>query len=1122
MKCATRQVCYLVFGVTVLSLLNISPVAAGEPTLARLAFWVPPDRMEAFGQAYVERLVPLLRQRGLVESDEGGRATADGVFSRLFALHSPLEIELWREALRSESALRSALRDLEDVLAPDSLRYRLDLYRGRAIPGKIARAGPGTRNGLWHTLRVPDRFPAGQVFASLQDGEGKIWFASTGNGLLRFDGDQFAQFKAADGLAGDSAFDLLQDRDGHMWIGTSGGVSRFDGTHFATYSTSDGLIDDDVHAVFQDGEGHLWFGSYTSGVSRFDGKTFVSYSVEHGLPAGGARAILQDREGILWFAGSGTASRFNGRAFESFELTDRLLAWEHSDIYQDRQGTLWFGTGNEGVHRYQDGAWSNFTTADGLADNEVTSIIEDEYGHMWFGTWSGGINRYDGARWTSFTSADGLVDDTPINVLEDRDGHFWWGHAGGISRYDGFTMAHFGPWNGFPSNFFFDVLEDHGGNIWYASYSGVGRVEDGGSVLLLGGSRGQRADSIFEDRSGNLWFGFGDGVKRYAGGRFVSYPDSLLSGFVFHILEDRAGHMWFTAPWKNSGVQRYDGETAITFDTKDGLANNRVHSMAEGRDGRIWFATETGLSRYDGDVFTTSAAANGLAVTDPRSVFSDREGRLWIGSATGTVTRYDRERFETFSDEIGLPPGTIYEIMQDHRGHLWFSNYGAGISHYDGLVFQNISVHDGLVANTVHAAIEDDQGHIWIASDGALTRYRPSSTPPGIRIVELITDRPHGAVSVLELPASQNFLRIEFRGHSLHTPAGRLAYVYRLGDMDADWQVTRETYLSYDDLPLGEYLFEVKAVDRDLNYSEAVQVRIEVQPDYGQAILWSSLGLALLGLIFASGVAIRRRRALLHEQQTRLQVQEQLNRELEEELQTAHELQMGLMPSGSPQIPSFDLAGRCLPANHVGGDFFQYFEKDGRLALCMADVTGHAMDAAVPVMMFSGVLETEMRLANPLNELFEHLNQTLHSKLDSRTYVCFTMGEFDLSLRTLHLSNSGCPYPYHFRKATATVTELQIDAYPLGVRADTVYSTIEVQLEPGDRIIFCSDGIAEAANGQEEIFGFERTAETIRQGCAEGLPAEALIDHLIGAVQDFAGNAPQGDDMTVVVLRVEA
>ena len=83
------------------------------------------------------------------------------------------------------------------------------------------------------------------------------------------------------------------------------------------------------------------------------------------------------------------------------------------------------------------------------------------------------------------------------------------------------------------------------------------------------------------------------------------------------------------------------------------------------------------------------------------------------------------------------------------------------------------------------------------------------------------------------------------------------------------------------------------------------------------------------------------------------------------------------------------------------------------------------------------------------------------------------------------------------------------------------YTTLETTLEPGDYVVFCSDGIIEATNGQEEIFGFEATAETIRAGCVEALIAEALIDRLIGAVKDFAGDEPQGDDMTCVVLHVE-
>jgi serine phosphatase RsbU (regulator of sigma subunit) len=252
------------------------------------------------------------------------------------------------------------------------------------------------------------------------------------------------------------------------------------------------------------------------------------------------------------------------------------------------------------------------------------------------------------------------------------------------------------------------------------------------------------------------------------------------------------------------------------------------------------------------------------------------------------------------------------------------------------------------------------------------------------------------------------------------------------------------------------------------------------------------------------------------------QAQKSLIDELEEELQTAHTLQMGLMPTESPQIDGINIAGRCLPASQVGGDFFQYFQQDGKLSVCMADVTGHAMEAAVPVMMFSGVLHSQMEDGHSIERLFSRLNKTMNATLDKRTYVCFEMIELDLAERKLQLANSGCPYPYHYHASTGDVTELQVDAYPLGVRAETAYTAIETSLEMGDYIVFCSDGIIETTNAQEDMFGFEQTAEAIQKACAEGLSAEALIDRLIGLVQEFAGDEPQGDDMTCVVLRVEA
>jgi hypothetical protein len=256
-------------------------------------------------------------------------------------------------------------------------------------------------------------------------------------------------------------------------------------------------------------------------------------------------------------------------------------------------------------------------------------------------------------------------------------------------------------------------------------------------------------------------------------------------------------------------------------------------------------------------------------------------------------------------------------------------------------------------------------------------------------MTNVTADHPYGPVSQLSLSSAQDYLLFEFQGASLQTPPQGMVYLYRLDGYEPEWHQIRESRVEYRDLPIGEYTFQVKAVDRDLNYSEEpAQVQVSVVPPYAQLATGSGLVLALAGLTIASAYAIRRRRE-------RDQARETLVQELEDELQTAHDLQMGLMPKSPPHIPGLDIAGQCVPANHVGGDFFQYFQQDGILSLCLADVTGHAMEAAVPGLMFSGVLKSQVELGEPLDLLFQHLNRTLHTTLDARTFVCFTMAELE-------------------------------------------------------------------------------------------------------------------------------
>ena len=677
------------------------------------------------------------------------------------------------------------------------------------------------------------------------------------------------------------------------------------------------------------------------------------------------------------------------------------------------------------------------------------------------------------------------------------------------------------------------IAEDRLGTLWVGTYKGVIRYDGSqfSDFLSQEGLLDVPINSILEDRDGNLWFGtLGEGVSRYDGERLVTFPirDNLGQNAVNSILQDRAGRLWFGT--LGGGASCYDGQTFTNFTADDGLVDEMVWDMVQGQNGNIWFGTGGGVSCYDGQTFTNFTTDDGLIHNFVRSVIEDQDGNLWFGTRGG-VSRYDGRTFVNFTMEDELAANYVVDILEDAKGQLWFGFNEARVNVYDGLVFQTLSKQHGIMADRILSLFQDSRSDIWIGTNNGLIRYRPYLATPSIFLTHVIADRRYGPVHQIAFPSSQKYLSFEFQGNSTKTSSDQIIYVYRLTGANTEWQKTHAHRVEYTDLPIGEYTFEVKAVDRDLSYSEEpATVKVIVHPPYSQIALWSGLGISLIGLIFASGYGIKRQRERnrareesARAQQERLELQEKLNQELEEELQTAHDMQMGLMPTQSPTIEGLDISGRCLPANHVGGDFFQYFPiSDNRLAISLADVTGHAMEAAVPVMMFSGILDTQMETGDSLEELFSKLNRSLHRNLGKRTFVCFAMGELDTASKIFRLSNGGCPYPYHYKGANGEVNELQVDAYPLGVRTETDYPVIEVQLETGDRIVFCSDGIIEAENSEEEMFGFERTTETIRSGCNSDLSAPQLLDYLISEVKAFTGDAPQGDDQTVVVLQVEA
>ena len=258
------------------------------------------------------------------------------------------------------------------------------------------------------------------------------------------------------------------------------------------------------------------------------------------------------------------------------------------------------------------------------------------------------------------------------------------------------------------------------------------------------------------------------------------------------------------------------------------------------------------------------------------------------------------------------------------------------VSRYDGKAFQTLTRDDGLTGGSVRDIFEDKDGNPWFGILSGLVRY----CQPVVEIDRVIADRRYDIgrkhASPLTLPTTVGLVVIEFHGRSFKTRSEAMVYRYRLNGYDTDWKNTKNQRVEYQDLPRGNYTFEVLAVGRNLVYSEMpARVTLNVVPPF---YLWASFlgptvgsGAILLLISAISTVAFVKRR---------IQV-----RAYDRAAVAKLRMQMSLMPEVAPQIDGIEIAGRCVPANTVNGDFFDYLESahSNEIGLVVADVMGKAM-----------------------------------------------------------------------------------------------------------------------------------------------------------------------------------
>ncbi len=236
----------------------------------------------------------------------------------------------------------------------------------------------------------------------------------------------------------------------------------------------------------------------------------------------------------------------------------------------------------------------------------------------------------------------------------------------------------------------------------------------------------------------------------------------------------------------------------------------------------------------------------------------------------------------------------------------------------------------------------------------------------------------------------------------------------------------------------------------------------------------------------------------------------------EQELALAQETQESLLPRFLPQFENYRIHAYNCPTRYVGGDFYDFLQlSSGEWMGVLADVSGKGMSAALLSSMVLGALSMEFRAGAPPQEALSKVNQLLCEKSLPSQFV--TLFLFLLSPSgTGQFVSAGHNPAYLFRSATGKIERLISDAHFLGMFDSATYPSRTFRLDKGDILVVYSDGLTDAQNPREELFGAERLLEIIRREAPSG--SQALEQKFLKAIEEFTQGMPQTDDITFVVV----
>ena len=997
--------------------------------------------------------------------------------------------------------------------------------------------------------------PTAEANAIVQTSEGFIWIGSYG-GLIRYDGNTFVRMDSTTGVA--SVVSLYVDSNDRLWIGTNDtGLALMENGKFRIWGEEDGLGSSYVCTITEDSNGIIYAGT-TRGITTLDPETFTITHLNHPkIATTYIENIIKGNNGLLYCL-TNDDDFFTLKDGNLIDYVDHEQSGFSgiTSILPDPYyvGLVYIATADGGFYY---GDPNDFSSMKKIDIDPLSDVMEVQMigNKVWICA-RNGIGVLDNN--TFYFMEDFPMDNSVNHVMADYEGNLWFTSSRkGVMKVvrnqfsDVFVRYALGP----------TVVNStcmYNGQLFIGADTGL-IVVDGKNVVNTVPLSSAKTASGNNLNTKDLL--------------------DLLNGIrIRSILRDSKNRLWIST-WRGSkGLIRYDNGIVTSFTSEDGLLSDQVRAISEAADGSIMVACPGGVSIISGDrVVKSYGESDGITNTATLTVLNAPNGDILLGSdgggiyvigkdgtvrnigthdglSSGIVMRISRSRTKDLywiiaSNSISymtddykvttvqnFPYSNNLDLYENSKGDVWIlSSNGIYVISSDELVANKEikPVHYG-IANGL-PCISTSNSYSELTKDGDL--YLSGTTGVAKVNIESSLEDVNDLKQAVPFVDADGVRIYPDKSGAFTIPSSvqklivyGFVYNYSLTDPQVSYCLNgfeRETVtvnrsdlgpVSYTNLPGGTYYFELELKDALGRGSNAMTVTIvKEKAFYEQAWFYIFIVLVTVTVMsFLVGLYIRRR---MHAME--LKHREEADRErIEGELKMASRIQSGMLPHVFPPFPDrkeFDIFASMKPAKEIGGDFYDYFFiDDDHLCMVMADVSGKGVPAALFMMVSKAIIQSVGGMCSSASEVLNKANESICVNNQEEMFVTVWIGILEISTGKLKAANAGHEYPVIKQPGEDFKLLEDKHGFVVGGMKGVKYKEYEVLLKPGAKIFLYTDGVPEATDAENNMFGTDRMVEALNKNPED--PPENILEGIRAAVADFVKDAEQFDDMTMLCL----